>query len=116
VTHQQHTLPPWRVFDLFTNVEIVTDHPTANETESIVQFKGQRNALANARLIVHAVNSYDQLVRACRLLVDAYAAGGNHNDHDVEWDHIDMAHDAAVLALSLAEPPPTPPVPAVTTA
>jgi hypothetical protein len=63
-----HTPGPWRVLDVFTNLEIVTDRPTANETESIVQFKGQRNAKANARLMVaapellQALNALHQLV------------------------------------------------------
>lgn len=50
----QHTPGPWRVFGLFTDLEIVTDHATADVTESIVQFKGQRNALANACLMAAA--------------------------------------------------------------
>ena len=49
-----HTPGPWRIFDVFTEIEIVTDQPTADTTESIVQFKGQRNAKANARLIAAA--------------------------------------------------------------
>jgi hypothetical protein len=46
-----HTAGPWRVFDAFTDLEIVTDQCLALETESLVQFKGQRNAKANARLM-----------------------------------------------------------------
>jgi len=57
MTQHQHTQGPWRVSPPSPNVEIVTDRPTANETESIVQFKGQRNALANARFIVRACNA-----------------------------------------------------------
>jgi hypothetical protein len=49
-----HTPGPWRVFDVFTDVEIVTDKPTADATESLVQFRGQRNARANARLMAAA--------------------------------------------------------------
>jgi hypothetical protein len=37
-----------RVFDIFTDIKVVTDRPTANENESIVQFRGQCNANANA--------------------------------------------------------------------
>jgi len=48
-TEATHTPGPWRVFDLFTDLEIVTDRKTAHETESIVQFKGQPNAKSNAR-------------------------------------------------------------------
>jgi hypothetical protein len=98
----KHSPTPWRVFAAFTDVEIVTDRPTANETESIVQFKGQRNALANAALIVRAVNSHDHLVRACRLLVDAYAKAGL-NDDLVNWQDVNTAHDAAALALGMVE-------------
>ena len=54
MTNSAHTPGPWRVFDVFTDIEVVTDRPTANETESIVQFRGQRNAKANARLIAAA--------------------------------------------------------------
>ena len=34
MTTTQHTAGPWRVFDAFTDPEIVTDRPTAFETES----------------------------------------------------------------------------------
>jgi hypothetical protein len=45
---------PWRIFDAFTDIEIVTDYCDGRQsfTESIVQFKGQRNARANAAWIV----------------------------------------------------------------
>jgi len=36
MTTTQHTAGPWRVFDAFTDPEIVTDRPTAFETESLV--------------------------------------------------------------------------------
>jgi len=49
-----HTPGPWRVLDVFTDLEVVADRATAHETESIVQFKGQRNAKANASLIAAA--------------------------------------------------------------
>ncbi len=51
MTVAEHTPGPWRVFEAFVDPEIVTDHPTAHETESLVQFKGQRNAKGNARLM-----------------------------------------------------------------
>ena len=51
MTTAAHTPGPWRVFDGFTDLEIVSDRATAHETESIVQFKGQPNAKANARLM-----------------------------------------------------------------
>jgi hypothetical protein len=102
MTQQQPTPGPWRVFDVFTDLEIVTDRRTAHETESIVQFKGQRNARANAELIVSAVNSHAQLAHACRLLVQAYTNGETNNAH-VNWDDVDLAHDAAVRALCAAQ-------------
>ena len=61
MTQTLHTEGPWRVFDAFTNIEIVTDRPTAYETESLVQFKGQRNAKANARLMAAAPDLLDAL-------------------------------------------------------
>jgi hypothetical protein len=54
VMPQMHTPGPWRVFDALKDPEIVTDRPTAHETESLVQFKGQANAAANARLMAVA--------------------------------------------------------------
>jgi len=63
-TEATHTLGPWRVFDLFTGLEIVTDRKTAHETESIVQFKGQRNAKANARLMAAAPTLLQALIDA----------------------------------------------------
>ena len=63
MTTSVHTPGPWRVFAAFTDLEIVTNRPTANETESIVQFRGQRNAKANARLIAAA----PELLRALEL-------------------------------------------------
>jgi hypothetical protein len=54
MTQTHHTPGPWRVFEALTGIEIVTDRRTANETESLVQFKGQRNAKANARLMTAA--------------------------------------------------------------
>lgn len=56
-----HTPGPWRVFDVFTDLEIVTDSPTADATESLVQFKGQRNARANARLMAAAPELFECL-------------------------------------------------------
>jgi hypothetical protein len=57
-----HTEGPWRVFDALTDIEIVSDRPTAHETESLVQFKGQRNARGNARLMAAAPELFDALV------------------------------------------------------
>ena len=58
--------------------------------------------LANAALIVRAVNAFDQLVNACRLLVMAYDNGEAHGEH-VDWSDIDLAHAAAVEALKRIE-------------
>lgn len=58
---QRHTPGPWRVFDAFKDLEIVTDRPTAHETESLVQFKGQANAVANARMMALAPEMFDAL-------------------------------------------------------
>jgi hypothetical protein len=63
-TEATHTPRPWRVFDLFTYLEIVTDRKTAHETESIVQFKGQHNAKANARLMAAAPTFLQVLIEA----------------------------------------------------
>jgi hypothetical protein len=54
MTDTTHNPGPWRVLDVLTELEIVTDRPTANLTESIVQFKGQANARPNARLMAAA--------------------------------------------------------------
>ncbi len=59
-----HTPTPWRVFTVFADPEIVTDHPTAHETQSIVQFKGQSNAKADAEFIVRACNTFDSMLAA----------------------------------------------------
>jgi hypothetical protein len=59
-----HTATPGRVFDVLTDIEIVSDRPTANETESVVQFKGYRNARADAAFIVRACNSHHELLAA----------------------------------------------------
>jgi hypothetical protein len=39
----------------------VTDRPTAHETQSLVQFKGQANAVANARMMALAPEMFDAL-------------------------------------------------------
>jgi hypothetical protein len=57
----RHTPGPWRVFDAFKDLEIVTDRPTAHETQSLVQFKGQDNAAANAQLMALAPEMFDAL-------------------------------------------------------
>jgi hypothetical protein len=64
---ETHSPLPWRVFDVLTDVEIVTDRPIARETESVVQFKGQRNAKADAAFIVRACNNYYQLLSVAKV-------------------------------------------------
>jgi hypothetical protein len=46
------------------------------------------------------VAAIPHLVRGCRLLVQAYA-NGIESEH-VDWDDVDIAHDAAQLALGIA--------------
>jgi len=70
-TETAHTPGPWRVFNLFTDLEIVTDRKTAHETESIVQFKGQRNAKANARLMDAAPTLLQALIEALAAIEEA---------------------------------------------
>lgn len=91
MTKTPHTQTPWRVFDAFTDVEIVTDRPTANETESIVQFKGQRNALGNAAFIVRACNAHGDLLDALKYQTEAAQAVIDN------WANGDLA--AAVRSL-----------------
>jgi len=79
MTTTQHTAGPWRVFDAFTNPEIVTDRPTAFETESLVQFKGQKNAKANARLMAAAPELLDAL-EELHFVTDSKTSGGSLED------------------------------------
>ena len=77
----KHTPCPWRVFDGFADIEIVTDHPAANDVESLVQFKGQRNARANAEFIVRACNSHHDVVAAlalARAMLSHIQSGGSY--------------------------------------
>jgi hypothetical protein len=75
---QTHTPGPWRVFDAFTDIEIVTDRPTARETESLVQFKGQRNARANARVMAagpELLEALEAQTEAAQAVIDSWAQG-----------------------------------------
>ncbi len=83
-----HTPTPWRVFDVLTDIEIVTDQPTAAATISIVQFKGQRNAQADAAFIVRACNAHDVLFDALKDLVErerSEAADSGFSDDEMTW-------------------------------
>jgi hypothetical protein len=84
MTTTQHTAGPWRVFDAFTDPEIVTDRPTAFETESLVQFKGQTNVKANARLMAAApdlLDALEELVERDR----SEAAESGFTDDEMSW-------------------------------
>ena len=98
MTQHQHTQGPWRVFTAFVDAEIVTDRPTANETESIVQFKGQRNALANARFIVRACNAHGDMLEALELCVDCLADLARLDDGTPSISALDMARAAIAKA------------------
>ncbi len=84
MTQTLHTEGPWRVFDALTDIEIVTDRPTAYETESLVQFKGQRNAKANARLMAAAPDLLDAL-RDLVARDEAEAAACGFTDDEMTW-------------------------------
>jgi hypothetical protein len=48
--------------------------------------------------------NHDRLARACQLLADAYAKG--EETRHVDWEDVDLAHEAARQALSIAEVQP----------
>jgi len=79
-----HTQGPWRVFDVLTALEIVTDRPTAHETESIVQFTGQRNAKANADLVAAAPDLLDALEDLVRR-DETEARESGFDDDEMSW-------------------------------
>lgn len=87
---QTHPTPgPWRVFDIFTDIEIVTDRPTAQETESLVQFKGQRNARANARLMAAA----PEMLEALELCADVLSVLARLDDGTPSISALHLARD-----------------------
>jgi hypothetical protein len=55
--------PTGRVFSPFGRPEIVTDRPTAHETQCIVAQFGQPNADAKAQFIAAAYNAFDSASR-----------------------------------------------------
>jgi hypothetical protein len=82
----KHTPGPWRVCKAFADPEIVSDHATSHKIESIVQFKGQQNALDNAAFIVCACNSHERLLAALTGAVKTLEAlYGNAEAHDSEY-------------------------------
>jgi hypothetical protein len=95
MTQTAHTPGPWRVFDAFTDLEIVTDRPTANETESIVQFKGQPNANANARLMAAAPELFDALEDFFNIMHDYQSS--------VRKGYVTHAMDMARAAIAKAK-------------
>jgi hypothetical protein len=96
-----HTPGPWRVFDVFTDPEIVTDSPTAAATESLVQFKGQRNARANARLMAAAPDLLKHLRTLIEKADDLTAAIEGVTDQFE--DQVSALTDAASAAEKLVQ-------------
>jgi hypothetical protein len=95
MTTATHTPGPWRVFDTFVDPEIVTDQPTAHETESLVQFKGQRNAKANARLMAAA----PEMLEALQLCEDVLADLARLDDGTPSVSALNMARAAIAKAM-----------------
>jgi hypothetical protein len=91
----RHTPGPWRVFDVLTDVEIVTDRKDALETESIVQFKGQRNAKANARIMAAA----PEMLAALELCEDVLAKLARLDDGTPSISALDAARAALAKAV-----------------
>ena len=91
-----HTPGPWRVFDVFTNIEIVADRPTAHETESLVQFKGQRNAKANARLMAAA----PEMLEALELCEDVLSELSRLDDGTPSVSALNLARAAITKATA----------------
>jgi hypothetical protein len=63
MTQTKYTPGPWRIYDLLSNHEIITDRKTAPETESIGLFS-KNPSPANAHLIAAA----PELLEALELL------------------------------------------------
>jgi hypothetical protein len=91
---QRHTPGPWRVFDVFKDLEIVTDRPTAHETQSLVQFKGQDNAAANAQLMAASPEMLDAL----ELCEDALAELSRLDDGTCSTSALIAAREALAKA------------------
>jgi hypothetical protein len=66
---------------------------------TIISSSNAAAAEANMTLVAAAPH----LLRACRLLLKAYAKGAENNEH-IDWDDIDIAHDAAVGMASVIRP------------
>ena len=82
------------------SIEIVADDPAANDVESLVQFKGQRNARANAEFIVRACNAHHDVVATleiARAMLSHIQSGGSYTC--AQWyEKISIINAAAAKA------------------
>jgi hypothetical protein len=101
MTQAKHTAGLWRVFDAFSEPEIITDRRTAYETESVIRFKGQSNAKANARLMAAAPDLLDILksqTDAAQAVIDSWEKGDLAGSVTALTDSVAPARDAIAKA------------------